>query len=301
MLDEYDLFGEVPKQEKGIIRDKYMIPPFTVLSARDGDWQDRKRQWIRMGLESELGRDATVFNIGNTGTDAPEKKEAVSIFDPVLCELLYKWFCPIGGQVVDPFAGGSVRGVVASTLGYKYWGCDIRNEQIEENYRQASYIGLESNLPVWLVGDAMHCVPMAPESDFFFSCPPYGDLEVYSDIDGDISNMDYHAFVAAYKRIILRGVGNMRNDSFACFVVGEFRDRKGIYRGFVPETINAFESAGARLYNEAILVTAVASTSMRLEAQFDASRKMGKTHQNILVFVKGDPKTATGKIKDSQI
>ena len=39
---------------------------------------------------------------------------ATSIFDPVLCELAYRWSCPQGGTIIDPFAGGSVRGVVAA-------------------------------------------------------------------------------------------------------------------------------------------------------------------------------------------
>ena len=28
-----------------------------------------------------------------------------SIFDPVLCELAYRWFCPPGGLVLDPSRG----------------------------------------------------------------------------------------------------------------------------------------------------------------------------------------------------
>lgn len=36
--------------------DKFLIPPFSVLNAREGWWQDRKRQWIAMGIQSELGR-----------------------------------------------------------------------------------------------------------------------------------------------------------------------------------------------------------------------------------------------------
>ncbi len=51
--------------------------------------------------------------------------------------------------------------------------------------------------------------------------------------------------------------------------------------------------AGAALYNEAILVTAVASLPMRAGKQFAVSRKLGKTHQNVLVFCKGDPRKAT--------
>ena len=40
-----------------------------------------------------------------------------SIFDPVLCEVLYNWYSPAGGVVLDPFAGGSVLGITAEMLG----------------------------------------------------------------------------------------------------------------------------------------------------------------------------------------
>lgn len=35
---------------------RFGVPPFTVLSARDGWWQDRKRAWIGLGIKSEVGR-----------------------------------------------------------------------------------------------------------------------------------------------------------------------------------------------------------------------------------------------------
>ena len=124
---------------------------------------------------------------------------------------------------------------------------------------------------------------------------PYGDLEVYSDNPKDLSNMEWHTFVAAYKRIIMRSVERMKPDSFACFVVGDFRDKKGHYRNFVSTTIEAFEGCGARLYNEAILATSVGSAAMRVTKQFQSGRKMAKTHQNVLVFVKGDWKKASDK------
>ncbi|MDE2471060.1 MAG: DNA methyltransferase, partial [Bradyrhizobium sp.] len=108
----------------------------------------------------------------------------------------------------------------------------------------------------------------------------------------DLSNMEWHTFVAAYKRIIMRSIERLKDNRFACFVVGDFRDERGFYRDFVSTTIRAFEECGARLYNEAILVTSVGSASMRVTKQFEASRKMAKTHQNVLVFCKGDPKLA---------
>lgn len=125
-----------------------------------------------------------------------------------------------------------------------------------------------------------------------FSCPPYGDLEVYSDNPADLSAQPHETFLANYRAIIAAAVAKLKPDRFAAFVVGDFRCKKGFYRNFVGETVAAFEAAGARFYNEAILVTAVGSLPVRVGKQFKAGRKLGKTHQNILVFVKGDPKRA---------
>jgi len=75
------------------------------------------------------------------------------------------------------------------------------------------------------------------------------------------------------------------------FVVGDFRNEKGFYRNFVSDTIDAFQSAGATLYNECILITVAGSLPIRVHKQFANNRKLGKTHQNVLIFFKGDPKT----------
>ncbi len=224
---------------------------------------------------------------------ATEDGTGTSIFDPVLCELMYHWFCIEGGQIIDPFAGGSVRGIVAHFLGYKYWGCELRLEQVEANQVQAEDI-MPENKPVWVCDDAANAVPNAPRADFIFSCPPYGYLEVYSDIEGDLSNMDYVDFVEAYRMIVSSAVKRLRKNSFACFVVANFRDKEGFYNDLVGDTVRAFEDAGARFYNEAIIVTAIGSLPVRVGKQFHSGRKFGKTHQNVLVFYKGDPK----KIKE---
>ena len=287
-----DLFGEAIKPKaSGPVAERFTLPPFTILDARSGDWQERKRAWASLGINSEVGRTENLLRMSDT-CSLGEKD--TSIFDPVVCELAYRWFCPAGGQVVDPFAGGSVRGIVAGALGRHYWGCDLRPEQIAANEAQADEIAPRVR-PVWVYGDSMETLADAPAADFVFSCPPYGDLEKYSDDPRDLSAMDWHAFVAAYKRIILRAVGRMKPDTFACFVVGDFRDGRGFYRNFVSETIDGFVQAGARLYNEAILATMIGSASMRVTKQFESGRKLAKTHQNVLVFCKGDWKKAAAR------
>jgi DNA modification methylase len=207
--------------------------------------------------------------------------------------LVYRWFCPSAGAVLDPFAGGSVRGIVAAKLERAYTGVDLRPEQIAANEDQAKAI-TPGNAPRWIAGDSREISALAPGLyDLIFSCPPYADLEVYSDDPRDLSTLDYADFLQSYRAIIAASVDMLSPDRFACFVVGDVRDRKGFYRNFVSDTIAAFQDAGARLYNEAILVTSVGSLPIRVGRQFEAGRKLGKTHQNVLVFVKGDPRRAT--------
>ena len=40
------------------LSDRFIIPPFSVLDTKQGDWQQRKNYWLSLGIKSELGRDA---------------------------------------------------------------------------------------------------------------------------------------------------------------------------------------------------------------------------------------------------
>ena len=42
--------------QRATLAERFGIPPFSVLDARKGWWQDRKRAWIDLGIRSELGR-----------------------------------------------------------------------------------------------------------------------------------------------------------------------------------------------------------------------------------------------------
>lgn len=229
------------------------------------------------------------------GDEAQALGSGTSIFDPVLCEIAYRWFSPVGGLILDPFAGGSVRGIVASKLGRQYIGHELRQEQVDANRIQGSELcGDDAHPPAWIAGDSRNIDTTCADvhADMVFSCPPYADLEVYSDDARDLSTMPYADFRAAYFEIIKKACARLKPDSFACFVVGEVRDKKGNYIDFVGDTVQAFRDAGLHYYNEAILITAVGSLPIRAGKQFSSGRKLGKTHQNVLVFVKGDGKRA---------
>lgn len=313
------------KIEASSLKDSFILPPFSILDTRTGAWQERKRKWLALGFNSQetredveliakSGQSTGVYELRNKMRetlkreptwdeiiDYAKKKgvhvyEGASIFDPVLCELSYRWFCPDGGKILDPFAGGSVRGVVAGALGYHYAGIDLRLDQVEANRKQAAILSLEN--VDWFDGDSNEVLDLYKPLDgfdFVYSCPPYADLEKYSDNPKDLSNMDYADFKEVYFSIIKKSVAQLKDDRFACFVVGDVRDKKGFYYNFVSDTIQAFKDAGMELYNEIILVNVAGSLAIRVRRQFNGGRKVGKMHQNVLVFYKGDPK----KIKEN--
>jgi 16S rRNA G966 N2-methylase RsmD len=293
------VFEEETENEETIeqnkkLSERFIIPPFSVLDTKQGAWQQRKNYWLSLGIKSEEGRDAeclqTNFNEADYGV---KPMTGTSIFDPVLCELAYQWFNVPNGKILDCFAGGSVRGIVAAKLGFQYLGNDLSEKQILANRNNAVEVLQDAELyPSWNVGDSLQIDKIANgyEADMIFSCPPYADLEVYSDAKEDISNMPYKQFIEVYREIIRKSCQLLKEDRFAVFVVGDVRDKKGFYQNFVSDTIQAFIDSGVLLYNEMILVNAVGSLAIRAGRQFAIGRKVGKQHQNVLVFYKGNPK-----------
>ena len=546
-------YGAPSEEQRGALVRDFGAPPFTVLDARAGYWRARKRQWLELGIRGELGREELDSTVASTKI---ERGAGVggSIFDPVLTELVYRWFAPPGGRVLDPFAGGSVRGIVAAMLGYRYVGVELREEQVAANRQQAreilgearecitdpealtpveeragvylkrddyfcaagvrggkvrtalllareglkeqpgaglvtagarqspqvnivahvaAMLGVPARLhvpsgelpdelqraaaagaeivqhspgynsvlvararedakargwvhipfgmecpqaveytsrqveniprnakrlvvpvgsgmtlagilhglkrygldmpvlgvvvgadptarldayapddwrdvvelveaggkyttpatkteywgirldatyeakaapfvepgdvfwivgvhqsedvvvPEWIVGDSREVLPTLQGGfDLVFSCPPYANLEVYSDDPRDLSTMDYPEFVRAYREIIAHAVELLAPDRFAAFVVGEVRGSSGAYLGFVPDTIRAFVDAGAAYYNEATYITPLGSAPIKAAATFPKGRKLVRVHQTLLVHYKGDVRQA---------
>jgi len=55
--EKIDLGGEEGSAgPRPSLADRFVVPPFSVLDARQGYWQERKRAWLALGIKSELGR-----------------------------------------------------------------------------------------------------------------------------------------------------------------------------------------------------------------------------------------------------
>ncbi|MBR2140899.1 MAG: ParB N-terminal domain-containing protein [Rickettsiales bacterium] len=222
--------NEINNNIKGSLKDKYLEVPFSILDAKKGEWQNRKKLWINKGIKSEVGRDDKLLgrihemeklqnpNTSLTGT---------SMFDPVLCEIMYSWFSKEEDYIIDPFAGGSVRGIIASVLNRNYVGVDLRQEQIDANRDNAKEV-CENLQPVYICGDSNKILDTIENEKFnmCLSCPPYVDLEKYSDNADDLSNMNYNDFITVYQSIIKKLYDKLKDNSFVVWVIGEVRDKK---------------------------------------------------------------------------
>lgn len=253
--------------------------PWSVLRQDSPTWQTRKKHWAGMGVDDTAPRAhaASMMATGRHGSVSG----GISRFDPHLAEVLYRWFCPPGGAVADPFAGGPVRGLVAGHLGHPYVGVDLLADQVEANTARAEdwqARGLLTQVPGWVHGDAAALLATFPSGtvDYVLTCPPYHNRERYSD----------------YQTILAETVRVLADDRFATIVVSDIRDSRGHLRGLPALTTQAMTNAGAHLVNEQILVAPLGLAAKRMRPPWEACRTTTRIHQLVLTYIKGDRRDA---------
>lgn len=274
------------QEELGTLVERFGVPPFSILEVRQGYWQTRKKQWKNLIGENGESRTGTLFQ---EGTFIAEMG-TVSILDPVLCEVIISWFgLGKGTKCVDPFAGDTSFGFVSSIKGCEFTGIELRPEQVKINQERCEQSGLNAKY-IW--DDGQNVLKHIPENsqDLLFSCPPYFDLEVYSDLPQDASNQEtYEDFFKILDNAFTGAIKTLKENRFAAIVVSNIRNKKnGCYRNFVDDVIRLFQRNGMEFYNDIILVDSLGSAPRRASHNM-RSRKVVKVHQNVLIFYKGDP------------
>lgn len=317
------------KPANASLNDRFIVPPFSILDTRKGYWQERKKKWRELIGDNGESRNDTLITspeikykdlyqrtrqhreeLGITFKEYLDKyvpddvkeREAskvlsagVSLLDPVMAEIVCRWFGQDNCKTFDCFAGDSVFGYVSAHLGNEFIGIELRPEQARLNNER-----VEGMTARYINDDGQNVAQhIAPDSqDLLFSCPPYFDLEKYSDLENDASNQDsYEDFIKILENAFKAAVGCLKDNRFAVIVVGDVRDKStGFYYDFCGDIKRIFKEAGMPLYNEIILVETGASTALRA-GRYMESRKVAKIHQNILVFYKGKTKEIKNNFK----
>lgn len=304
------------------LNDRFVVPPFSILDTRKGYWQARKKMWRELIGDMGESRNDTLIQspeikykdlyqrtrkhreeLGLSFKDYLEKyvpddvkeREAgkvlsagVSLLDPVMAELVCRWFGLESCKSFDCFAGDSVFGYVSAHLGNEFVGIELRPEQAQLNNERTE--GMSAR---YVCDDGQNVAKHinADSQDLLFSCPPYFDLEHYSDLENDASNQkSYDDFIQILRNAFTAAISCLKENRFAVIVVGDVRDKStGFYYDFCGDIKRIFKDSGMSLYNEIILIETGASTALRA-SRYMESRKVAKMHQNILVFYKGKTK-----------
>lgn len=253
-------------------------PPYSVLDAAGGWWQHRCAYWQALGCR-DAGRRPTVIRRGPTSASEQSGNvnavAAGSQFSPVLTELLVSYYSEPGDRIVDPFCGGPVRGFVANAMQREYHGFDVRWEQIGANYEQ--YPDAE----LWAHGDARYYKYEGAE--MVLTCPPYHDLERYSDQQNDLSAMRWDDFETAHLAAIANAAKQMATNGYIVWVVGDFRAPSGQLRSFPDLVARQMESIGLSIWNRHVVRHPLVTAPMRWRRQWDATRKGTTTHGEVIV------------------
>lgn len=207
-----------------------------------------------------------------------------SVFPAPLMEwILLRYGGHPGGKILDAFAGGPPRAVVSSIMGMEYHGIEIRQKQIDETLSVVKNLGLK-NVQLHLADGRFFDASLG-QFDVAITCPPYYDLEVYSDQPDDLSNLgSYWEFNAGMFFSALSHRKVMKPGAFVCIVVGPFRNKKtGELIDFPGHTIANFREAGFIYWQDVILSKNFGSAAKRSTNAW-RGHKLVPIHEHLLVF-----------------
>ena len=270
--EEVDLFGDTHKRLAMTER-----IGFVPLSIWQPNWEDVKK------LKDLVGDAGDTRHLVGKKMQLLGSKYTTSIFNPHLAQMILSAYCPSNARVYDAFAGGGTRGFIATAMGHKYTGVEIRADEVERILRKQDELVTHFDIHV---ADSQYYPIEEGVYDFSYSCPPYYDLEVYSTIIGDMSNVETYAeFLTMLKRSLQVTYNGLKPGALCVWVVGNFRDKRGNLVHFNGDTVKLGQEIGFVLHDELIFWGAAGVAAQRA-GQFVANRRSVRVHEYIIVFKK---------------
>ena len=252
--------------------------PNAAFATREGCWQGEQ------GMANVVTKDPT-----KAGKEEGRAHNGnASVLDPVACEVIARFFMPIGGKrVYNPFGGGVQMGYIAGACGYEYVASEIRQNQCDANNKLCS----EFESARWIQSDSSTFDPPGM-FDLVFTCPPYYKVEKYVDYDGkpppgEINSCPtYEEFRELLFAGYRKAIAHLNDDCFFVVMTGDSRDKNGAYFCCESEHELFFKSEGLAVYNKIVYLesefTRLAHAKKTLH-----QRKFPKREQKIIVAYKG--------------
>ena len=280
---DIDLFGQEHKRLS--MQDRIGFLPISIWKP---DWtvtNELKKIVGDSGGSRQLDKNSKIFRQG--GRYGSKKESDVvnqsSIFNPHLAQMILSAYCPLNAKIYDAFGGGGTRGFIASAMGHDYTGIEIRENEVERILGQQNELNQQFNI---ICADSRTYEIDESVYDFSYSCPPYYDLEVYSDLAGDMSNATtYDDFLNMLRESLRVTYKGLKVGSLCIWVVGNFRDKEKNLTHFSGDVIRLGKEVGFDLHDELIFWGASGSAVLR-SGNFVANRRSVRVHEQIIIFKK---------------
>lgn len=274
--NDTDLFGE--KIDKLSMKDRIGFLPTSIWEP---DWTKTKYLKNIIGDDASLRTEISNDELGRKTTYG--FMNHASIFNPNLAQMILSAYCPKEAMIYDPFAGGGTRGIISSAMGHAYFGLELREDEVKRIEKKKISLGKDFGIKC---GDATECHVREEMFDFSFTCPPYYNLEIYSNDTRDLSNLPtYDCFIDKLKAVLYWTFYSLKKGCLAVWVVGNFRDKHGNLISFNGDVIRLAMSIGFKFHDE-IIFNGASKSSVQRCGQFEANRKSVRIHEYILIFKK---------------
>jgi len=205
-----------------------------------------------------------------------------SVFNPHLVQMIISAYCPLNARIYDAFGGGGTRGYVSTKMGHKYTGIEIRKEEVDRLKEQMK----KWNIHFEILNEDSSKYKPNKMFNFAFTCPPYYDLEIYSNLDGDLSNSYSYGNYLDKLKMVLRNIYDvLEENSFAIFVVGDFRNKEGFLEHLNGDLVRIASYVGFKLWDEIIWMGA-SNVALTRCGKFEVNRKSVRMHEYIIILKK---------------
>jgi hypothetical protein len=243
-----DLFGaEMAQPDKGM-----SIIPVSVIDV-----------WSQGSHLRELG-----------GHDEKSSRQQFSPFSEEVARLCYELYLRDCEQIFDPFAGWGERHFYAQDYGKQYTGFDVNPLAIQH---AEDHFGVHN-----ILADSEGAE--FPEFDGLLTCPPYWNLERYTEYGID-AEPTWRGFLSRYAAIFRKAYEVATDGAMFCVAVGDWR-KDGVYYDIAHQTRKIFENLGATTVDDVVISRKGVS---KIKIMLPQAKRLGysvKVHESLLVFRK---------------
>ena len=215
----------------------------------------------------------------------------MSEFSSAICEFIVKYWSLQNANIVDPFAGRATRAIISSKLNRNYHGYEISPKTYNRSLEQYNKVGVN---PTLYLSDGCKMSETVNEfAHLVMTCPPYGSLEKYESVDGQLSDIkSYDEFLSNISVCASNINRVLKPGGFCCWVVGDWRDGHG-YHQFGNDSIQLFKMNGL-IPHDTIIIKNNSPFASLMCGKCASKRITSKTHEYLLVFRKSGELDLTG-------